>query len=99
MKCDEGYICDICQQDVAALTDSDLYLRFLLGEVRMEQLPRHPERHIRCHPELAQYVVDDRFEPVVCHGPFAKGGLDPDFVRDEEIRVTAAFFSPLYLPL
>jgi len=31
--CDQGYLCDVCGQDVAAITDSDLYLRYVMGEV------------------------------------------------------------------
>ena len=30
-KCDEGYLCDVCGQDVAELKDSDLYLRYVVG--------------------------------------------------------------------
>ena len=31
--CEQGYLCDVCGQDVAAIVDSDLYLRYVLGEV------------------------------------------------------------------
>jgi hypothetical protein len=47
-----------------------------------------PERHVRCNPALAQYVVDPGFEPVECAGPFAKHQFDPDYVAAEEQRVT-----------
>jgi len=87
-KCDEGYRCEVCGRDVEAITDSDLYLRYVLGEVPLEMLHRLRERHVRCNPALAQYVVDDAFAPVACPGPFDKMDLDPDFVRDEEHRVT-----------
>src|SRR5436853_7235017 len=87
-KCDEGYRCEVCGGDVESVTDSDLYLRFVLGEVPLELLHRLPERHVRCNPALAQYVVAPEFEPVACAGPFAKGELDPEFVRAEERRVT-----------
>jgi hypothetical protein len=87
-RCDEGYRCEVCGSDVEAITESDLYLRFVLGEVPLEVIHQAPERHIRCNPGLAQYVVDDRFEPVVCDGPFAKTGFDPEYVRAEEERVT-----------
>ena len=26
-RCDQGYLCDVCGQDVEAITESDLYLR------------------------------------------------------------------------
>ena len=46
-KCDEGYLCDVCGEDVAAIVDSDLYLRYILGEVGPLELPKLRERHIR----------------------------------------------------
>jgi hypothetical protein len=90
-KCDEGYRCEVCGRDVESVTDSDLYLRFVLGEVPLELLHRLPERHVRCNPALAQYVVAADFAPVECPGPFAKGGLDPEFVSEEERRVSRAW--------
>ncbi len=90
-KCDEGYRCEVCGRDVEAVTDSDLYLRYILGEVPLELLHRLRERHVRCNPALAQYITDDGFEPVVCDGPFGKAELAPDFVREEERRVTRAW--------
>jgi hypothetical protein len=89
--CDEGYLCDVCAQDVEAIVDSDLYLRYVLGEVHPEHLHRTPERHIRCNPTLAQFIVDDRFAPAPCPGMFAKELLDPAFVAQEEARVTRAW--------
>ncbi len=87
-RCDEGYRCEVCGRDVDAVTDSDLYLRYVLGEVPLEQLHRLPERHLRCNPALAQFVADPAFEPVPCPGPFDKATLDPAFVTEEEHRVT-----------
>lgn len=87
-RCDEGYRCAVCGRDVETVTESDLYLRYVLGEVPLEQLHRLPERHIRCNPTLAQYIVDPAMERVVCAGPFDKSGLDARFVQEEEQRVT-----------
>jgi len=87
-RCDEGYRCEVCGRDVEAITESDLYLRYVLGEVPLERLHRSPERHVRCNPALAQYIIEAGFEPVACDGPFAKAGLDPEFVRAEEERVS-----------
>jgi len=87
-KCDEGYRCEVCGRDVEAIVDSDLYLRYVLGEVPLERLHLSRERHIRCNPALAQYIVDPAFEAVVVSGAFAKAELDPAFVTDEERRVT-----------
>ena len=86
--CEQGYLCDVCAGDVAELTESDLYLRYVLGEVDPERLHVLPERHIRCNPTLAQFIVADGFEPVPVEGAFAKSELDPAFVEREEIRVT-----------
>ncbi|MFO0822119.1 MAG: hypothetical protein U0792_03200 [Gemmataceae bacterium] len=87
-KCDEGYRCEVCGRDVEAIAESDLYLRYVLGEVPLELLHRLPERHIHCNPALAQYIADPGFVPVVCIGPFGKAELDPAFVVEEERRVT-----------
>ena len=87
-RCEQGYLCEVCGGDVGEITDSDLYLRYVLGEVPPEELHLRRERHIRCNPSLAQYIVDPAFEPVRCEGFFAKETLDPDFVAGEEARVT-----------
>jgi hypothetical protein len=54
-------------------------------------LPRERERHIRCNPALAQYIVDPSFEAVRCEGAFAKAGFDAAFVKEQEERVTRAW--------
>jgi hypothetical protein len=87
-RCEQGYLCEVCGQEVEPITDSDLYLAYVLGEVPAEHLLRRPERHVRCNPERAQYIVDPAFAPVRCDGPFAKGQLDPAWVAEEEARVT-----------
>jgi hypothetical protein len=87
-RCEQGYRCEVCSVDVEEMTDSDLYLRFVLGEVAPEQLHLLPERHVRCNPALAQFVVDSGFERVVCEGPFGKQFLDAEFTTKEEERVT-----------
>ena len=91
MRCDEGYLCWVCGSDVAAIVDSDLYLRYVAGEVPLEVLHVTPERHIRCVPALAQYIVDPDFPPVECAGPFDKRELDANYVRAEEARITKAW--------
>jgi hypothetical protein len=89
--CERGYLCAICGQEVEEITESDLYLRYVLGEVAADLLGRLPERHIRCNPVLAQFIVTEGFEPLVLGGAFAKAQLDPDFVRAEEARVTRGY--------
>ena len=90
-KCEQGYLCDVCGKDVQDITDSDLYLRYILGEVRPDQLHRMPERHIRCNSALAQYIIDPAFEPVRIDGAFAKQSLDSSYVAQQEALVTRAW--------
>jgi len=90
-KCEEGYLCDVCGADVEEMTDSDLYLRFVIGMLDPEVLHTTRERHLRCNPALAQFIVDPPFEPVVVEGPFDKRELDAEFVREREELVTRGF--------
>lgn len=90
-KCDEGYICHVCNEDVESIVDSDLYLRYVLGQVDPEILHTSPERHIRCNPVLAQFIDDPRFERVQVDGEMGLTHLDPDYVRNRQDLVTRAF--------
>lgn len=87
-KCEQGYLCDVCGQDVGEITDSDLYLRFVIGQVDPETLHTTAERHIRCNPAWGQYIVDADFPPLTCDGPFDKRLLDAEFVQQQESLVT-----------
>jgi len=97
-RCERGYLCEVCGQEVEDITQSDLYLRYVLGEVRPELLHRLPDRHLRCNPALSQYIVAPGFPPVVCEGPFAKETLEREWVAAEEVRVTAAWLRLQELP-
>jgi hypothetical protein len=90
-KCDEGYLCDVCGLDVADITDSDLYLRYVIGLFDPEVLHTTKERHLRCDPILAQYICDERFQPIVVDGPFDKRTLDPSYVREQETLITRGY--------
>ncbi len=47
------------------------------------------ERHIRCSPTLAQFIVDPEFQPpVFVDGAFDKRLLDSAYVRVRETLVT-----------
>jgi hypothetical protein len=87
-RCEQGYLCEVCGGDVADISQSDLYLRFVLGQLEARQLLTAAERHIRCNPVQAQFIVDERFEPVAVEGPFDKRKLDPSLVRTQEELVT-----------
>ncbi|MEM6468840.1 MAG: hypothetical protein AAF802_04675 [Planctomycetota bacterium] len=91
MKCDEGYRCEVCGQDVTSIVESDLYLRFVIGELDPETLHTSAERHIRCNPILAQFISADDFEPVTVRGEMAKESLDAEFVRERIKLVTRGY--------
>lgn len=97
-RCDQGYLCDVCGEEVEEITHSELYLRYVLGEVPPEQLTHSKERHLRCNAAIAQFIVDPGFEPVHCKSEFDKRQLDDDFVRDEEQRITRAWKRLQQLP-
>ena len=90
-KCEEGYLCDVCGGDVEEITDSDLYLRYVIGLLDPEVLHTTRERHIRCNPTLAQFIVDDHFAPVCVDGPFDKRLLDEVYVRQQETLVSRGY--------
>lgn len=85
-SCDEGYICEVCGEAVEEIVDSDLYLRYVIGLVSAEELAQAPERHMRCNPVQAQFIVHEDFELVAVEGVFGKQELDADDVsRQEEL--------------
>lgn len=86
-NCDEGYNCDRCGAYVENVKVSELYLRYVIGAVPLEELPREPERHIRCSPEFAQYIVHPDFEPVRCDDPALDKRALPDDVRRRQERL------------
>jgi hypothetical protein len=90
-KCEEGYLCEVCGKDVAEITDSDLYLRYVIGLLDPEVLHTTRERHIRCNPTLAQFIVDEDFAPAVAEGSFDKRLLDAEYVRQQETLVTRGY--------
>jgi hypothetical protein len=87
-RCEQGYLCDVCGGDVENIWDSDLYLRYVIGQVDPETLHTTRERHIRCNPTLAQFIVDSDFEAVTVDDPFDKRQLDPSHVREQERLIT-----------
>ena len=90
-KCEEGYLCSVCGGDVEHIWESDLYLRYVIGQVDPETLHTTRERHIRCNPTLAQFIVDPDFAAVTVEGPFDKCQLDPAYVKEQERLLTRAF--------
>ena len=87
-RCEEGYLCSVCGGDVENIWDSDLYLRYVIGQLDPETLHTTRERHIHCNPTLAQYIVDPDFNPVLVEGPFDKRQLDAKFVHEQQRLIT-----------
>jgi hypothetical protein len=87
-KCDKGYLCSICGEAVDSITESELYLKYVIGMIDPESLHIATERHLRCNPALAQFITDERFPHVACPGEFDKRQLDPEFVQQRETLVT-----------
>ena len=87
-KCDLGYLCEVCGDEVEDITDSDLYLRYVIGEIEARFLMTAPERHLRCNPVMAQFIVDPAFEPVVVEGPFDKSLMAAEGVIAREDLAT-----------
>lgn len=75
-KCDQGYLCDVCGEEVEGISESDLYLRYVTGELPSDRLLGTPERHIRCNPTTAQFIEDPAFPPVIIDGDFDKRLFD-----------------------
>ena len=79
--CDQGYLCDVCGEEVTSIRESDLYLRFVTGQIESRELLTARERHLRCNPVAAQFIEAPGFEPISADGPFARSELDQDYVR------------------
>ena len=88
-KCDEGYLCQVCGEEVEGILESDLYLRYVIGEVDPEQLHTTAERHIKCNPILAQFINDESFEfSAEVPDGFGASQLDSAYVSDRRSLVT-----------
>lgn len=90
-KCDEGYRCEVCGEDVTSIVDSDLYLRFVIGEVDPEVLHTSPDRHLRCNPVVSQFIDHADFEAVVLQGDLSRSNLDAEFARARAYLVTRGY--------
>lgn len=98
MLCDQGYICEVCGEEVKGVTDSDLYLRFVIGEIDSRALLATPERHLRCNPTEAQFIVAEGFDPVTVQGAFDKRQLDAAYVSEREALLTRGWQRLQQLP-
>lgn len=76
-RCEQGYLCEVCGDEVDSIADSDLYLRYVIGEIRAQLLLAAPERHLRCNPVLAQFIRHPDFPAVTVEGDFDCRLFDP----------------------
>ncbi len=91
-RCDEGYLCRICKEEVEKLSESELYLRFVIGEIDPEILHLTPECHLVCNPVLAQFIDDQKFAACLCAlEGFRKQDLDPSYVAQRQSLVTRGY--------
>ena len=88
VACDQGYLCEVCGEEVKNILESELYLRFVTGQISSQQLLGSPERHLRCTPVTAQFIVTTEFPAIEAPGPFNKQDLDAEFVSDQESLMT-----------
>lgn len=89
--CDEGYRCEVCGEPVPNMLDSALYVRYVLREVPLHELFTQRERHLQCDPELAQYIVHEKFATPEANGSACKFQLSPADRQSRETEVTAAW--------
>ena len=88
VACDQGYLCEVCGEEVTNIAESELYLRFVTGQISSQELLGSPERHLGCTPVTAQFIVTPDFPVVEAQGPFNKHDLDSEFVRAQEDLLT-----------
>lgn len=90
-KCDTGYFCRVCGEYVAGLTDSALYLRYVLGEVPFGALFHEPDAHITCVPELAGLIDHPDFAAAKPAGTGPAPGTEGSGPPRSRERVTRAW--------
>lgn len=91
-RCDQGYLCCVCSEEVEQITESALYLRYVIGELDPEVLHLAPESHLQCTPTLSQFIADERFQPTaIVPESFAISSLDPDFVAQRRELVSRGY--------
>lgn len=106
-RCEQGYLCDVCGDEVESIRESDLYLRYVVGEISPEQLLSAPERHLRCNPVQAQFIEHPDFEAVTVEGDFARQHFPDEECRRrvelltrgwQRLQELAALTEPIPLP-
>jgi hypothetical protein len=98
-ECDSGYRCRICGVPVDEIIESELYLRYVLCDVQIDQLADTPEAHVWCNGNLAQFIVDPAFDhPIKVDPEHDKSAMDDATRRLVESVVTRAWKRLQWLP-
>lgn len=91
-KCDEGYLCEVCGLEVEGLSNSALYLQYVIGWIDPETLHTRRESHLRCQPALAQFIDDPRFAPPIrISDEFDRRTLDAAFAAERAALITRGY--------
>lgn len=91
-RCDEGYLCKVCGDEVSRLIDSSLYLQYVIGWIPPEQLHLHPDIHLKCNPNLSQFIdAPEFFDQVFAEGSFDRRTLDSAFVAQRVQLITRGY--------
>lgn len=92
MRCDQGYLCRVCGLAVDNITESELYLRYVVGEVSLDTLDRARDCHLECNPALSQFIDDPRIcGDLVVPADLQKSTLDPSFVATRTAQLTRGY--------
>ena len=86
--CEQGYLCDVCGDEVSSIRESDLYLRYVTGQIDARSLLTAQERHLHCNPVSAQFIDAPEFQALQVDGPFSRDELDADYVREQTVLMT-----------
>lgn len=90
-RCDQGYLCEVCGDEVEQLAESSLYLQYILGWITAEALTQHPDSHLRCNPNLSQFIDSPHFPPICVEGAFDRRNLEADFARQRAQLVSSGY--------
>ena len=91
-RCDQGYLCDVCGEQVSSIRESDLYLRYVIGRIATRELMSSPERHLRCNVVTAQFIDSPDFDPIIAEGPFSRRELDEESVQPQTELITRCWY-------
>ena len=91
-KCDQGYLCQVCGEEVDDIVESSLYLQYVIGWIDPETLHTRADSHLKCLPVLAQFIDDERFSAELdVPDEFKRQHLAPEFREARTELVTRGY--------